>query len=156
MAAPAVRPGERPRRPGVGGALAALLALSAAGCGTVKSPTAPPDDGGGMAFTFSQIQAQIFTPTCAKAGCHVTGIAPLGLVLEPGQSFRNLVRVRAQGNPTLNRVEPGDPERSYLIKKLRGDPDIVGDRMPQDGPPFLTPEEVAGIAGWIRAGAPEN
>jgi len=53
-------------------------------------------------------------------------------------------------------VEPGSPERSYLILKLRGDPTISGDRMPQDGPPYLTPGQIEGIAGWIRAGALNN
>jgi hypothetical protein len=53
-------------------------------------------------------------------------------------------------------VEPGSPETSYLILKLRGDPSISGLRMPEDGPPYLTAAQIAGIAGWIRAGAPNN
>jgi hypothetical protein len=62
----------------------------------------------------------------------------------------------ATENGALNRVEPGDPERSYLILKLRGDPSIVGARMPFDGPPYLSPEQIDGIAAWIRAGAANN
>ena len=53
-------------------------------------------------------------------------------------------------------MQPGDPERSYLILKLRGDPTIAGARMPFDGPPYLTSEQIEGIAAWIRAGAPNN
>ena len=50
-------------------------ALLAAACGTVKSPTAPTPVPGEpvpapQAFTFTQIQTQILTPNCAKAGCH--------------------------------------------------------------------------------------
>ena len=46
--------------------------------------------------------------------------------------------------------------RSYLFKKVRGDGEITVSRMPQDGPPFLTDAELAGLAAWIRAGAPNN
>ena len=134
-----------------------LLISLALGCGTVKTPVEPeaPEEGG-PAFTFSQIQGEIFTPTCVKALCHDSAMLANTLVLEAGQAYRNLVNVPAEGNSTFDRVEPGDPERSYLIKKLRGDPDITGGRMPFDGPPFLSSEQIAGIAGWIRAGAPDN
>jgi hypothetical protein len=130
--------------------LGSLLATAA--CGTVKSPTEPPAGPEGAPFTFSQIQINIFTPVCAKAGCHDAATAQNGLVLAVGQSYGLLVNHESLGS-ALPRVTPGDPERSYIIKKLRGDPDISGDRMPQDGPPYLTPEQIAGIAGWIREGA---
>jgi len=134
-----------------------LLLLIAAGCGTVKSPTEPLSETPGAAFTFSQIQAQIFTPRCAKSGCHAgsTG-GQEGLILDPEVSYGLLVGHPATENNTLNRVEPGSPERSYLILKLRGDPSITGSRMPRDGPPFLTDAQIAGIAAWIRAGAPND
>ena len=89
-----------------------LLALSLllAGCGTVKSPTEPaPAPGGVPALTFTQIQTQIFTPVCAKAGCHAAGSSPSGLVLEAGQSYGNLVGRPAAENGTLDRVAPGEP-----------------------------------------------
>ena len=133
-------------------AAAAALAVCLGGCGTVKSPTEPPPDPGGPAFTFSRIQTEIFNPNCVKADCHDATTGQNGLVLEAGRSYGLLVNHPALGSSIL-RVAPGDPERSYLIKKLRGDPDITGDRMPQDGPPYLTPEQIAGIAGWIREGA---
>ncbi len=133
------------------------MLLLAAGCGTVKSPTEPPAaSGGGAAFTFSQIQQEIFTPTCAKSGCHAAATASEGLVLDAGRSYGLLVGHPASEQGSLARVEPGNPERSYLILKLRGDPSISGQRMPQDGPPFLTQAQIDGIAGWIRAGAPNN
>ena len=136
-----------------------LLLLIATGCGTVKSPTEPLSEtpGGVTAFTFSQIQTQIFTPVCAKSGCHAgsTG-GQEGLILDAGVSYGLLVGHPATENSTLNRVEPGSPESSYLIPKLRGDPSITGSRMPRDGPPFLTAAQIDGIAAWIRAGAPNN
>ena len=148
----------RPVREGLAGALAFLVLLFA-GCGTVKSPTEPlsGEPGGATAFTFSQIQTQIFTPVCAKAGCHAASTGGQeGLILEPGVSYGLLVGHAATENSTLDRVEPGAPERSYLILKLRGDPSITGERMPRDGPPYLTNAQIDGIAAWIRAGAPNN
>jgi len=106
------------------------------GCGTVKSPAEPAStDPGVAALTFTQIQTQIFTPVCAKAGCHAAGSSP-------------------SGSP-LDRVSPGHPEVSYIILKLRGDPGITGERMPLGGP-YLPSAEIDGIAAWIRAGAPRN
>ncbi len=140
-----------------GRAAALGLAVCLAACGTVKSPTEPadPGPGGPVAFTFSRIQAEIFSQRCAKSGCHDAATAQNGLILEAGQSYALLVNHPALES-SLPRVTPGDPERSYLIKKLRGDPDITGARMPFDGPPYLTPEQIAGIAGWILRGAPND
>lgn len=130
----------------------ALLLLS--GCGTVKSPTEPPPEGpGGTAFAFSRIEAEVFTPTCAKAGCHDAASASAGLVLAAGQSYGSLVGRSSTQNGGLQRVAPGNPEASYLLHKLRGAPSITGGRMPLDGPPYLTTEQIEGIAAWARAGA---
>ncbi len=133
-----------------------LVALLLAACGDVKSPTEPLEVPEGPAFTFAQIQAQIFTPTCAKAGCHAASAASGELVLEAGQAYGQIVNRPAVGNTSFDRIEPGDPERSYLIKKLRGDPDITGERMPLDNPGSLTQEQMDGIVGWVLAGAPNN
>ena len=137
-------------------ALGLLIPVLLAGCGTVKSPTEPAPAAGGTALTFTQIQQQIFTPTCAKSGCHAASTASEGLILDAGRSYALLVGHPASEASALDRVQPGSPDSSYLILKLRGDPSISGLRMPQDGPPFLTAAQIDGIAGWIRAGAPNN
>jgi hypothetical protein len=131
-----------------------LAGLLLAACGDVKSPTEPFEEPQGQAFTFAQIQAQVFTPNCAKAGCHTAAAASGELVLEAGQAYGQIVNRPAVGDSALDRIEPGNPERSYLIKKLRGDPDITGVRMPPDS--LLTQEQLDGIAGWVLAGAPNN
>jgi hypothetical protein len=133
-----------------------LAALLLAACGDVKSPTEPSEEPEGQAFTFAQVQTQIFTPTCAKAGCHSASAGSGGLVLEAGRSYGEIVNRPAVGNSSLDRIEPGDPERSYLIKKLRGDPDVTGARMPLDNPGSLTQEQMDGIVGWVLAGAPND
>ena len=51
---------------------------------------------------------------------------------------------------------PGDPENSYLVQKLRGDPGIVGLRMPRNGPPYLTDDQINLIKQWIQDGAKNN
>lgn len=105
--------------------------------------------------TLTELQTDIFTPTCDSFGCHNSDSAREGLVLEAGMSHDELVNVASMQMPGLDRVEPGDPEASYLVKKLRGDADIDGERMP-DGGPFLTDAELARVISWINDGAPDN
>jgi len=146
-------------RPAVALAFLATLTLAAtAGCGgKVRSPTEPAATGpGAQAFTFAQIQAGIFSPSCAKSGCHTSAAASGGLVLEAGLAYGDIVGRPAQEAPQLDYIRPGNPDASYLLKKVRGDADISGSRMPRDGPPFLTPQQIAGLAAWIQAGAPNN
>ena len=134
-----------------------LVLLLLAACGSVKSPTEPSEEPGGVTpLTFSQIQAEIFTPNCAKAGCHDVASASAGMVLAAGVSYGQIVDVRSTENSTLDRIEPGDPERSYMVKKLQGDPDITGARMPLDRPGGLPQEQIDGLIAWVRAGAPND
>jgi len=147
----------RPVRNTACAVLATLSAFAAAGCGTVKSPTEPLGGGsGGAAFTFSRIQAEIFTPNCAKSGCHAANTASAGMVLDAGRAYAQIVNRPSTEQSTLHRIEPGDPDRSYMIKKLRGDPDITGSQMPLDRPGSLTREQMDGLIGWVLAGAPNN
>ncbi len=105
----------------------------------------------------------IFDTTCALSGCHVTpelgnplypdGKAAGDLILETSNSYPNLLNQAAAEAPSFQRVVPGDPELSYLIKKLRGDDDLVGNRMPAGGPPFLSEEVIAMFIRWVEEGA---
>jgi mono/diheme cytochrome c family protein len=107
--------------------------------------------------TFStQIQAQILTPACTS--CHTDeGRTPSGgLNLKAGAAHASLVGVASTGKPGAIRVIAGNPSGSYLIQKLEGASDIVGLRMPRNGPPFLTDAQVALIRQWIQNGAPNN
>jgi hypothetical protein len=52
-------------------------------------------------------------------------------------------------------VIPGDPQNSYLIRKLEGR-DINGERMPRGTGPFLTEGQIIVIRKWIEDGAPNN
>jgi hypothetical protein len=110
------------------------------------------------AVTLTQIQTMVFTPRCA--GCHsgpTSNNLPSGMNLSgAAASHAALVDVASlQANPALDRVEPGDPDNSYLIRKLEGGPNIGGARMPQGGP-FLDQATVDMIRQWISDGAPNN
>ena len=52
-------------------------------------------------------------------------------------------------------VVAGQPCASILFQKVSDAPPF-GSRMPLDGPPFLTPAEVALIHDWIAEGAANN
>ena len=108
---------------------------------------------------FSDVQL-IFDRSCAKSGCHVTGVVPQGLNLESGMSYALLVGVRSTEDSSFYRVEPCAVEpcaidQSYLIKKIEGT-QTVGPRMPPDGSPFLPEAEVQVIKDWIKEGAPND
>ncbi len=95
--------------------------------------------------TYTQVQA-IFNSRCVF--CHgVSG----GLSLQSSGSFSNLVNVSSSQIPTLDRVEPGDPDNSYLVWKIEGRSGIVGARMPLGG--ILSPGDIDLIRDWIAAGA---
>ena len=64
------------------------------------------------------------------------------------------VSVASSQVSTLNRVEPGDTDNSYLWLKLMGtygDVGGTGATMPKTG--ALTPEELDTIEAWILGGA---
>ena len=127
----------------------------AASCGSSSSPSAPSGQTNTVTFS-TQIQQQIFNPACIA--CHTDdGRTPSsGLNLKTGVSIANLVNIASVGKAGATRVIPGNPSGSYLIQKLEGAPDIVGLRMPRNGPPYLTTEQVALIRQWIQNGAPNN
>jgi len=110
-------------------------------------------DGGPLTAEYGSIQDNVFTPTCATAGCHVGAAAPQGLRLDAASSFALLVGVPSNQVPALLRVDPGSPDNSYLIQKLAGTA-AVGGRMPLNGPPFLDQTTIDVIRLWITNGAP--
>jgi hypothetical protein len=76
-----------------------------------------------------------------------------GLDLRAGISYGELVDVPATSEP-FPRVDPGNPDGSYLVIKLEGR-QSVGDRMPQTGA-SLDSIDLTNIRNWISQGAPNN
>lgn len=121
------------------------------GSGEAPPPEEPPPPSPPFGPTFSEIQDELFTPTCAVSGCHTGGAAPQGLRLDEANSYSLLVGVDSAEVPSILRVAPGDPDNSYLIQKLEGTAS-VGDQMPLGGPP-LSQATVDVVRQWITDGA---
>ena len=66
-------------------------------------------------------------------------------------SFANLVSVSSIQDGSLMRVNPGDPDNSYLVQKLEGTA-ASGVQMPFGGTP-LSQATIDNIRDWIAAGA---
>ncbi len=141
------------RRVAPGGTLALALALLS-GCAkekdTLAGSTTPPDP----TATFTRVQREIFTPTCALSGCHAGTSPQQGLTLESGRSYASLVGA-VSAETQLLRVSPFLPNESYLVVKVRGDASILGARMPFGGAP-LSSSQVQLIVDWVRRGAPND
>jgi hypothetical protein len=131
----------------------AFLVLAGCGSGSGEGldeggqPAPPPPP---VNTDFQQIQETIFTPICT--GCHAGATAPRGLRLDAGNSYALLVNVASVEVPGLLRVNPGNPDQSYLVQKIEGTA-AVGGRMPLGGPP-LPQDRIALVRQWIAAGAP--
>src|SRR5688572_2369330 len=80
----------------------------------------------------------IFSSRCI--GCHNETGAPHGLILDAEHSYDLLVNVASEEVPSLERVKPGDPNKSYLVQKVEGTA-AVGGRMPLNRTP-LTAEQI--------------
>lgn len=133
------------RRAGIALAVGPLLAAACSG-GSSGFGLDPND------VTLLDVQAQVFSPRCALSGCHIGGMAPFGLDLSSGNAGGNTVGVQAAEVPALMRVDPYDPDGSYLYLKISGDPSILGDPMPADGS-SLTPSDIDLVRTWIEQGA---
>ena len=119
----------------------------------VDSPSPSPTATAGL---FEQIQTTIFNATCTEMFCHDTVAMSGGLVLVEGLSYGALVNVPPQNFAALERgllrVEPDDPDNSFLVVKLEGPTSAEGLRMPSNLPP-LPPEQILLVRQWIAEGA---
>lgn len=131
-----------------------LVVLAAVGCGSDESTTTAD---GATEATLSSIQENIFSKRCTAGPCHNADAEAGGLVLSDGDSYAELVGVKAEypGQTEETRVVAGDADGSFLIVKLEGTVSGEGDRMPQRAAP-LSDEDVAIIRQWITDGAENN
>ena len=137
---------------------ALLLSLVTTGA-CVGSGVGIPDAAGNtgdVPTTFEEIELLVFEPMCAVQ-CHKGGAAPQGLNLEVGRSLDGLVGVSSNEVPGMLRIAPGQPNESYLITKLVPfDARRTGQRMPRNGPPYLTDPQLRALKRWITAGATDD
>jgi hypothetical protein len=138
-----------------------VFAAGSAACDEkLSSITGPTPD---LAPSFRSLQSSIFSNTdpsnrLACVQCHTDqGRTPTGnLVLLEGRAYQQLVGRASTTKPGAILVIPGDPDNSYLVKKLEGAPDINGLRMPRNEGPFLTEGQIRVIRRWIAEGAANN
>lgn len=155
-------------------ALALVVTLALAACGAPKQGSDGGTDGGnlqslGLQANWSSIQSNLI-PSCTLGNpCHASanGNTPTGHVtLNATVAYDNLVGQPSTEIPSLNLVEPGHPELSYIVNKLdgtqkgvctqNGQPTFVcGLQMPNGGP-YLSPSDIDAIKTWITNGAQNN
>jgi len=125
-------------------------------CGKLKE--LPTDPGGGgppidPSATFTRVKTEVL-PTCAAVGCHGTIAPQENLILAPNTAYANTVNVPSVEVSSMPRVKPGDPNNSYLYRKITGS-GITGERMPLGGP-YLSDAQISLVRDWIRRGAPND
>jgi mono/diheme cytochrome c family protein len=117
---------------------------------TTPRPTTPTTSASGVSFT-KDVQT-IFNSNCVI--CHQGTSAPAGMSLEPASAYANLVNAKSQES-ALQRVLPGQPDKSYLVAKLQGTQVQAGGsgaQMPYGSSP-LTQSQIDLIKQWITQGA---
>ena len=148
--------------------LVAAVSAALVGCTTSATPTPTPDpacaDAQPFNSTFEAIQQVIFERYgCTQAVCHGSVAKQGGLELSPAVAYQNIIEKKSSST-SLNYIQPGDKDRSYLWLKLaaKTNPDllppgfqIVGSPMP-NLPGQLTDNELEALRLWIYSGAPET
>jgi hypothetical protein len=113
----------------------------------------------GIDSTFAEIERHVFTG-CTRDTCHNAPGGGHTLTLLPGEAYADLVSAIPDSAVAAAagklRVAPGDPDRSFLLYKLRGEL-LAGEgaRMPRDLRK-LPAKKIRLIEAWIEAGAPET
>ena len=122
---------------------------------TGTDDTGPVDTGtddGGLALSFAlDIYGPIIEPSC---GCHEDGAGGMVLGDDAATAFAAIVGVPSNDVPGMARIEPGDPENSYLFRKVEDthiDAGGEGNKMPPGGQ--LDASEIDTIKLWIEGGA---
>ncbi len=132
------------------GLVAAALASGALAAGGGDSQSPPVS----LAFDVQPI----LDTYCVQ--CHLLESAQGELVLESGEAWANLVKIDSTQAP-LKRVEPGTPQASYLLHKLRGTHIQAGGSgqiMPygSEASSGIPARDVELIERWINDGAADN
>lgn len=134
--------------------VAVLVGCEDASLGTTDPPPEGPP-------TLSGDVQPILTNNCAFNGCHGGNqLEPPAkpMSLDPGETRANTVNVASAQLPSMDRIEPGDPDASYLVHKIQGTQAQVGgsgSRMPEALPP-LSQGQIDIIREWIADGARSN
>jgi outer membrane protein assembly factor BamB len=112
--------------------------------------------------SYALIQHAVFDSTrhgCTTSFCHGSSPGQAQLNLTAALSYDQLFDAPSTLS-ALARVEPGDPDQSFLYQKLAaatlGTPLEGGGPMPAGGSPAVPPRLLSATRSWIAAGAPES
>jgi hypothetical protein len=94
----------------------------------------------------------IWDQSCTS-GCHPGNDSMLSL--EPDYAWKTMVGIPSVEVPLMDRVEPGEPDQSYLVHKIEDthlDVGGMGFAMPNFSD-LLSEEEIDLVRAWIEEGA---
>lgn len=135
---------------------AMTLACALTACGGSTGPDVMDTTDPRVILQFPQFRAdvmEIFRRNGCTDGCHALGQGGLTLLDgDPGTSYDQLVNEPAHSENFL-RVEPMDPDDSYVVIKIEGR-NTVGSPMPPGGELDLI--DLTNLRTWISNGAPNN
>ena len=99
---------------------------------------------------FQKEVTAVFKMHCAVSGCHKGTYPKKKLSLEPEKFLEATINVNSLQIDSLKLVDIKQPEKSYLLKKVKGSDGIVESRMPIDAPPLID-EQIEVIEKWIQS-----
>lgn len=129
--------------------LGAILFFVSCSTDTGTSPNINSGGTSAVKATFSSIQQNVFSKSCAFSSCHAGSVSP---TLSAGNAYGNIVNRSSSVGKAY--IKPSDPDNSYLLLKLKGQ-NISGARMPRNASP-LTQAVIDSISLWIQNGAQNN
>ncbi len=110
-------------------------------------------------LSFDSLYENLFATTCAFSSCHSSQARRGDLSLGSLEDARNELVGIAASNDTADdagmlRVDPGNPDNSFLLRKLIGPGPGEGNRMPANAATPLSDAVTGAVREWILAGAP--
>ena len=108
----------------------------------------------GEPVSFSGDVQPVLDSRCAGANCHSSAAAKADLDLQTDMHGALVNVMSGQCNDRLI-VQPGAPEASYLVDKIKDQNLCFGDPMPKIGA-LLSAGQIADIENWICRGAPND
>jgi hypothetical protein len=142
-----------------GGMAQGCIAAVEPDVGALRAGACKPEDSDPeAAVSFKEEILPLFQRPNGMAGCachqpgnrRTSGIDATGLSL---LDYRSLMRGGNTSQDSI--VVAGNPCTSLIVQKVSAAPPS-GARMPPDGPPYMSPPEIALLSDWIAEGAHDN
>ena len=141
--------------------LVAALSFACSSSTTDDAPSTAATDAGTNASptdSFTELVAQPLSRSCGS--CHGESKPEQGLVLDGVTSDQlklHLVDVPSTETTSMNLITPGDPDNSYLVRKIKGTltgltcSTTCGNKMPLGN--AYAAESLQDLEDWIKGGA---